>query len=326
MVFSRYKHIRHPEHYHGDRIKPPFFEGWYYKLVDKDKKTTLAIIPAIFKAKNNPHASVQVLDSHSYKTIYCRYPLSAFSAGKNPFELRIGPNRFSQQYLELDIKTKTHSLTGKCTFGDFCPWPVKWYSAGAMGWYAFVPFMQCYHAVLSFDHVINGSLELDHHKIDLNQGRGYLEKDWGRGFPNAYIWLQCNHFKDPGTSFMLSIAHIPWLNSAFRGLLGGLVLYGRLYRFTTYTGAKVKSLIISKEKISIILQDRRYRLHINALKNDSGTLYGPHGKKFGHHYDETLRSTIDICLQKIGKRNKTLANLKGFPAAMDINGDLNFIS
>ncbi len=326
MVFSRYKHIRHPEHYHGDRIKPPFFEGWYYKLVDKDKKTTLAIIPAIFKAKNNPHASVQVLDSHSYKTIYCRYPLSAFSAGKGPFELVIGNNRFTRQSLELDLRTESRHLTGKCTFNDLTPWPIKWFSPGTMGWYAFVPFMQCYHAVLSFNHKINGSLELDNRKIDLNQGRGYLEKDWGRGFPNAYIWLQCNHFKDPGTSFMLSIAHIPWINRAFRGLLAGLVLNGRFYRFTTYTGAKVKSLVISKEHISIILQDRRYRLQISAIKSDNGTLYGPHGTKFGHCYDETLTSTLSLTLQKTGKKNTIIADLKGSPAAMDVNGDLNNIT
>ncbi|MBD3384084.1 hypothetical protein GF407_04075 [candidate division KSB1 bacterium] len=326
MVFSGYKHIWQPEHYHGDRIKPPFFEGWYYKLVDKDKKTTLAIIPAIFKAKNNPHASVQVLDSHSYKTIYCRYPLSAFTAGKEPFELIIGNNRFTRQSLELDIRTESRRLTGKCTFDDLAPWPIKRFSPGAMGWYAFIPFLQCYHAVLSFDHKIDGSLELDHRKIDMNQGKGYLEKDWGRGFPNAYIWLQCNHFKNPGTSFMLSIAHIPWLNSAFRGLLAGLFLNGRLYRFTTYTGAKVKSLLIAKEHISIILQDRNYRLQISARKVDTGTLYGPQGEKFSYCYDESLTSTLALSLQKTGKRNKTIADLKGSPAAMDINGDLNNIT
>jgi succinate dehydrogenase/fumarate reductase flavoprotein subunit len=48
---------------------------------------------------------------------------------------------------------------------------------GTMGWYAFVPAMECYHGVLSFDHLLEGGLELNGQYIDYTGGRGYIEKD-----------------------------------------------------------------------------------------------------------------------------------------------------
>ena len=31
--------------------------------------------------------------------------------------------------------------------------------AGIMGWYRFVPFMQCYHGVVSLNHKLNGTFK-----------------------------------------------------------------------------------------------------------------------------------------------------------------------
>ncbi len=53
--------------------------------------------------------------------------------------------------------------------------------------------------------------------MELAGGRGYLEKDWGTAFPQAYVWMQSNHFEVPGVSLVASTALIPWRRAAFRG-------------------------------------------------------------------------------------------------------------
>jgi hypothetical protein len=112
-----------------------------------------------------------------------------------------------------------------------------------MGWYAWVPFMECYHGIVSLDHEIQGALQVDGQRVDFSGGRGYIEKDWGPSFPSAWIWLQTNHFGVPGTSLTASIAVIPWMRSSFSGFIVGFLHGGRLYRLATYTGAKVAHLI-----------------------------------------------------------------------------------
>jgi hypothetical protein len=82
--------------------------------------------------------------------------------------------------------------------------------------------MECYHGVLSFDHGITGQLTVNGEIFDFNGGRGYIEKDWGQAFPKAWIWMQSNHFEQPGTCLTASVAIIPWLRSAFSGFVVGL--------------------------------------------------------------------------------------------------------
>ena len=54
----------HPAAYHGHGKKPPFFEGWYYKIVDATEEQRFAIIPGVFLSDDpdRHHAFVQVLD------------------------------------------------------------------------------------------------------------------------------------------------------------------------------------------------------------------------------------------------------------------------
>ena len=48
-----------PGMYHGFNKKPPFFEGWYYKLVSADERYKVAIIPGVILGQD-AHAFVQV--------------------------------------------------------------------------------------------------------------------------------------------------------------------------------------------------------------------------------------------------------------------------
>mgnify|MGYP001822280438 CR=1 FL=1 len=47
-MFKSLHSILRPAAYHGHGKKPPFFEGWYYKLVDREGRNRFAIIPGIF--------------------------------------------------------------------------------------------------------------------------------------------------------------------------------------------------------------------------------------------------------------------------------------
>jgi len=53
-----------------------------------------------------------------------------------------------------------------------------------MGWYAFVPGMECYHGILSMDHAVEGFIEVNGIRKDLNGGGLYRE---GLGRFNAFL-------------------------------------------------------------------------------------------------------------------------------------------
>jgi hypothetical protein len=189
-----------------------------------------------------------------------------------------------------------------------------------MGWYAWMPRMECYHGVLSFDHSISGTLEVEGQAHVFDGGRGYIEKDWGKAFPAGYIWFQSNHFDVPRACLTASIAMIPWLGSAFRGFIIGLWLDGRLYRFATYTGARTERLVLQDEQVDWVVSDRHLRLEMQVVQAGGGLIFGPTRQNMGRRVDETLDASLWVRLRERGGR--MLFEGSGRHAGLEINGDV----
>ena len=84
-----------------------------------------------------------------------------------------------------------------------------------MGPFAYIPFMECNHGVLSMQSNLSGDLTINNETIDFTGGKAYIEKIGANHFLESYIWLQSNHFKDDSTSFMFSYAKIPFIGLSF---------------------------------------------------------------------------------------------------------------
>jgi tocopherol cyclase len=308
-----------PGMYHGFNKKPPFFEGWYYKLISADEKHKVAIIPGVIHG-HDAHGFVQVLEGVGGRADYHTFPFDAFHADPGRFALEMGENRFDGSSLSLNIARPEGQITADIQLGQLNPWPVTLLSPGIMGWYAWVPRMECYHGVLSFDHSLQGCLALNGKKMDFSGGRGYIEKDWGQSFPAAWIWFQSNHFDAGSACITASVAIIPWSGRAFRGFIVGFWLDGRLFRFATYTGARIVSLQVFDDHVDWVLQDRRYRLHLIARRVQGGLLRGPTRLDMGQRVMETLNASVGLRLETL--QGALLFEGVGAHTGLEVMGDL----
>jgi tocopherol cyclase len=288
----------HPELYHGDVLHPPFFEGWYFKVVDSRGLHRFAFIPGVFigQSGEDSHAFVQVLDGSTGQVEYHRYPIEAFHAASDAFDLQIGKNRFSLDRIELNIHKSSQAIKGELSFDAPISWPVRLVFPGVMGWFAWVPRMECYHGVLGFDHAVHGSIEVDDKVFDFTDGRGYIEKDWGHAFPQAWIWMQTNHFAQSRLSLTASVAIIPWMGSAFAGFIVGFWQDGRLHRFATYASSRILELEVDDQHVRWKMRNRRHRLEILAVRSEGSLLRAPTPKGMGRRIAETLSAMIKVRL------------------------------
>ena len=265
-------------------------------------------------------AFIQVLDGKRQTATYHKFDFENFVADKNVFKISIGKNTFSQNYMELDLP----GISGRLEFPFIVPWPKPWYSPGIMGPYAFIPFLECYHGIVSMDHAINGQLKVSDHSVDFTGGRGYTEKDWGRSFPSAYVWMQSNHFSLPGISVKASVAKIPWLGSSFVGFIAGIWFQDRLIRFTTYNGSTLKKLRIDPLHVELILENKYYHLSILACRETATSLASPiHGMMEGR-IEESMTSTLEIVLTDRAT-NKVLLQDKGRNTGLEVAGAIDEI-
>jgi tocopherol cyclase len=315
----------HPAAYHGHGKRPPFFEGWYYKIVDALGEHSFAIIPGVFLSDDpeQNHAFVQVLDGATGRSTYHRYPGEEFWAAEGELDLHIGPNHFTAEHLSLQIESPELEIGGELRFSGLRPWPVTLRSPGIMGWYAWVPFMETYHGVVSLDHRVGGVLRVNGQPVDLTGGRGYIEKDWGKSFPAAWIWFQTNHFGSLDTSLTASVAIIPWLRGSFPGFIVGFWHENVLHRFATYTGAHIEKLDITDDVVTWVIRSRSQRLEMRAIRAEGGLIQAPTTVDMGRRIGETLSARVETVLYTLeGGRPRRIFQGTGRHAGLEAVGDL----
>ncbi|HYF81816.1 MAG TPA: tocopherol cyclase family protein [Clostridia bacterium] len=314
-----------PEVYQGRQHPKKYFEGWYFKIVNKDEDSIYALIPGVSYGidGSKPHSFIQLIDGKSCKSLYQTYDIHDFHYSKDNFRLWIGANYFSSGVVDIDLAADSFSLKGRLNFENSAPWPVSLFSPGIMGWYAFVPFMECYHGIISMKHDISGSLAINNRSVDFTGGRGYMEKDWGRSFPSSWIWMQSNYFENPNVFFTASIARIPWFGKFFTGLIAGLSINGKLYRFATYTGARIEQLSHQSGNIRIRISDKHIYLEIHTRESNSGKLYSPRNGSMEDVIDESMSSEIKVTLGQVAYGNrKIIFEGTGRNSGLEIVGDI----
>ncbi len=329
MLNNYWRGVQHPERFQGHLDKRGYFEGWYYKLVVPEAGVAYAIIPGISLPRNEEgHAFIQVLNGVDGGTTYHRFPLSNFHSPKDRFWVALGDNYFSDQ----EIRLRLPGLQADVQFHQADriggrPWPKRLFAPGVMGWYGFIPGMQCYHGLVSLHHHLRGTVQDKKGQYAVVGGLGYIEKDWGSSFPNAWVWLQSNHLlSDSPSSLMVSVADIPWLGRSFTGFLCTFLFEGELHTLATWTGAKVQLAIEPLERLqglahtqtqtgvpagtqyghasagavpatsraTILLKDQRRQLLVVGQSTQSGELKSPIAGQMSGKINESLQTQLQI--------------------------------
>ncbi|MET1017979.1 MAG: tocopherol cyclase family protein [Leifsonia flava] len=317
--------VRHPEAFHGDGVTRGYFEGWYIKLVSADRTQRWAVIPGVFRGLagddgERDEAFVQVLDGLTGRSWYHRFPLSAFRASSGSFDVEVGGNRFGREGVTLDLPQLRGTLRYTTPLE---PWPVTVREPGIMGWYGLVPFMECFHGIVSFGHGLAGSLLVEGEPTSFDGGRGYIEKDWGRAFPAGYVWMASNHVDvaearvtdaasvtgaawetdaASDASLIASIAVIPWLRGSFRGSIVGFRHSGRLHKWTSYNRSRETALTIDDSHVHWEMQGPDGVLELHAERVRGGLLHAPLRTAMHQRVEETLDARIEFVHRDRGGR------------------------
>jgi hypothetical protein len=286
--------IYNPEVFQGNLKKKHYFEGWYFKHVTREPNYAFSFIPGVSLAENDSHAFIQIMNGYAGKADYIRYPLADFTCDKKKLYLKVGSSIFSNEGVILDIESENLKISGQIDYSNSIKYPKSVLSPGIMGWYTFVPFMECYHDIVSVNHDLNGKLSTDGIVIDFAEGKGYIEKDWGISFPEGWVWIQSNNFGEHDTSFSFSIAKIPWLGSFFIGFIAFLFTGKKFYLFSTYNKSKVSEIAVKNDSIEITVRNKHHILSISVIKNSFGELRAPVSGEMSRRIKESVDSVVHL--------------------------------
>ena len=301
-----------PTLYQGSSRRDSYFEGWYFKQSTRALASsnsgarTVSFIPGISRSRSGDYAFVQMIDGADGRTRFFQFPVTDFSTTDEPFQVCVGSNRFSLAGLKVELEDREGAVSAEIDYGRLTPPKRTILKPGVMGPYSFVPFMECYHCIVSLDHAADGFVSLRNaeyegeDRIKFDGGRGYIEKDWGTSMPSCWVWIQTNTFEEAvgPASFFFSLARIPWRGSYFNGFISILYFSGREYRFATYTGARLELLEVSGRFIRILVTDDRTKLEVQVRRNREGFLAAPVDGAMDRRIAESVDSSVRVVLKK----------------------------
>lgn len=261
-----------------------YFEGWYFKhQIDND---IIAFIPGINIGRDGKkNGFIQIItNDNSYNIVF---PYDQCILNRRKCYVKIGENIFSKRGIKVNLYTPDIQIAGKVKYGKlerirYC----------IMGYYRYLPFMECKHEVISMKHSLQGYLKVFNKKLGLTRGRGYIEKDWGHSFPSRYLWLQSNSFIGENASVMLSIAKIPYLGFRFEGCICVIHYKGCEYRLTTYLGVKIKA----ASEMEVYLKQGKCKLYIflcNDVLPDRKDRLDESKRRFGYQLNAPSRGEMN---------------------------------
>lgn len=310
---SKWRLLRNPILFQGWNKSNTYFEGWYYKIVEPEIPLAMAIIPGVSMVDpSDHHAFIQVIDGIRCTSQYHTYPLESFKAHSDQLEIRIDDNLFSETSLKLFLPQLKCDLT--CT--NWHKLPRKWNRPGIMGWYSYIPTMQCYHGLGSMHHEWSGLLQIEQKDKELINAKGYVEKDWGNSFPKSWIWCQCNTFDhETALSVFVSVAHIPWRQHFFIGFLGAILINGKIEVFATYTGAK-RITTLDEESVVVSFTKGAKYLKVKALHAPGADLRSPIEGAMRGKVNESIGATVELQYSD----GHTTINSRGVYAGLEVAG------
>ena len=305
-----------PLTFQGNLNKTKYFEGWYFKHVSNNREHVLSFIPGIALTKTDKHAFIQIIDGISGKTWNINYPLTEFSSSEKAFEIKVGKSVFTETGIELNIESDEITVKGKIQFTNLTKYPATFFSPGIMGWYSFVPFMECKHGIGSVSHNLSGAITINNKSVNFSDGTGYIEKDWGTSFPESWIWLHCNTFDKGRNSFTFSVAKIPWLGNFFVGHICFLYFDEKFYLFATYNNSKIVNLKFANKKLEFEIRNRNHHLKVTAVQKQSGNLKAPVTGEMNRIIKESVNSEVQIELFE--NSGELIGQLKGERAGLEV--------
>jgi len=187
------------------------------------------------------------------------------------------------------------SVQGAFGFSEFTPIRKSFFKPNIMGWLTRFP-NECNHSIISMNHRVNGSLKIGEKAFETNEAYGYVEKDWGTGFPREYVWIQANDWKE--SSVVFSYATVPVLGKHAKGFFLVIQHEGEEYRFSSIEGSRMIHFKVSNDSFTAIIKKGKYRVVIKAKQAHPLALVSPDNGEMKAKIKESLDGRVEVLMQK----------------------------
>lgn len=257
-----------PSYLQGHPNKNKYFEGWFQKIYSKEHNTTFVLIYGFatghsadktgFIQYHIPNKMPKLLTFHKNE-IQCSSNNHHVQFGDNVLSSKV--LKLKTEELELDLQLHQNSFFNK--------------KSNSMGNYYLIPNLPCYHAVVSEFQSFSGVIKSLNEEFKITNANGYLEKNWGKSFPNSYIWLHAFDINNPENQLLFSQANIKWMGKMFEKYVGYINLNNKYTDLRKLNNCRISKYYSLKNVFCIFIQNKDIHIEIVITLGNKLTFVGP---------------------------------------------------
>ncbi|MFB6317120.1 tocopherol cyclase family protein [Saccharicrinis sp. FJH54] len=310
--------VYHPEIFQFCKNHRRYFENWLFKLVSEDRNSVMVIIP-VMELGSNQRCYVQFMNGISGETCVAYYDLKELTASKYDMDFSFGGNNFSEKGIDISVDQKGFTGSGRIDFGELMRYPSKGLRRNLMGYFSYLPFQHIYYAVISMQHKINGSITMNNQTFNFDNGTGFIEKTWGKYYPESWLYIGCNTFTIPDTYFVVTASTI---NLGFTKILGNIGYFyhkGKLLNISFYTKTRFTKFDHQGKVLLLELTKDEHRIEITLIPRNKGKIKIPSATE-NRYVFESADSTLHL---NYFVNNQLVLSTEGEHAEYDFVEDLN---
>jgi tocopherol cyclase len=326
VLFLVVRPIPH-SHYHWNRGGDRFFEGWYFRVTLPEIQQSFAFMYAIDDPQGHtPYSggSVQVLGIDD-RQIWRTFPNTKdFYADSDRFFLEHW-NQRGEGYSASDRHNKgkiSDPVNGECEWDyemvSVDGWGDPKRPIATMGFYSYLPIFEPGWQILMARGLATGAIAWQGKNYEFQNAPAYIEKNWGRAFPQKWFWIQSNTFPNHEN---LSITIAGGIRSVL-GMLTNVAMVGIHYQGKFYNFMPENSEIHCKVQpwgnwqIEAFGCDRQVQIIGKAI--DAGTwIMVPTATGLKYLCRDTTKGFLEVTLKVQGQTIKATSDL----AALEVGGE-----
>jgi len=289
------------------------FEGWFTKIDDQKNDLMISIIWGYSTHQETKHAFIQFQHNKTHDSLYVTYPINEITWQNDPFVLTIGKNKLSEKGIQLNFGSHGISVKGELQFSEFSLIKHSFLKPNIMGLLSYFP-NECNHAIISMHHNVSGNLQINEQTWNIEGADGYIEKDWGTGFPKEYVWVQANDW--PNSSIVFSYATVPVLGKHAKGFFLVFHHKGKEYRFSSIEGCKLSDFSVSEDSFNATIKKKGVSITLVAKQFNPVALAAPAHGEMKYRIKESLDGSLEVIVNIENQREVTLISQR---ASIDVH-------
>lgn len=292
------------------------FISWYYNFIDKRKEKVIEL--TLVKYFESGDEQYYLLVECHEEEISKKVILENSQIKWEKQAIIYDSCHFTKEEIKIDIEVEGLCIKGCVAFKEMRGTKRSAWQAGIMGPFSYFPFLQSYHDVISLDHELAGSLTINGKEILFNDGKGYMEIEWGKAYPRVWIWSQCNHFKENDVALMVGVARMPLLWEYYTSFAVPVYYKGELVVFSNYNGGQIAKLYRYKSYVHLIITQKSKVLDLKIYGEEDVEHISARGSHMIRDVYSCQKAKMEI---KITQNNQIILEDVGYCCQLEMGGN-----